>query len=542
MPTDNRQSHFAIFVIAPKLGYTDTMELIRSVILMLGWPVLIAGSAFVYYRSYRFYTDVGRNVWGKLVLTMITGWLLTMYSLGIVSTFFMFVSVRNGTMVVLPVFGTWFFTMILIIRTVFRWNREAVRVNAFNQQLQTLVEERTRDLSHEKQMAEAERNKLHVVIASISDGILATDLQRRITVVNPAIEHITGYAPGELISNTVLDVLTFTENGKRLDADDVCPIRTDGFEGTLLHKDSLKLKGKHTEKDITLTVSQIKEGSVANVGCILTVHDRSKDQELEEMKLDFVSMAAHELRTPLTAIQGYVALLQEECLDAIPSEGKEYINRLAISSTTLSGLIDNLLQVSRIERNTFKIELEPTDIAPVIAGTVAAVTQEATSKQQRITIVSPDQPLPLVMADGFRINQVMTNLLANAIHYTQDNGTITVSTAVTPGTVTVTVADTGQGIPAEAIPKLFTKFFRISGALEEGSKGTGLGLYIVKSIVSMHGGSVSVESAMGKGTAFRFTLPVATEEQIAARKHRPDNASTKGKLHHNIIVNQAGLA
>lgn len=518
------------------------MELIRTLILLIGWPILIAGSIFLFYRTYRFYIEVRRNVWGKLVLSMVVGWLLTMYSLGIVSTLFLFVAIQIGTYVVLPIFGLWFITMILITQLVLRWNKEAVEVNKFNMQLQTMVDEKTKDLSFEKQMAEAERNKLAVVVASITDGIMAIDLNKNIILANRAIEHITGYKPENLIGKKILDNFSFSENGAKLVEDEICPIRTDGFEGSLVQKENIILKGNNnTTKHIKLTVSQIKESLTAKLGCIMTMHDISKDEELEEMKLDFVSMAAHELRTPLTSIRGYISLLKDEFGPQLQGDGKEFINRLSISSENLGRLIDNLLNVSRIEHNSFKIEMEPVDIVPIVRIAVTNIMQQAHSKNQSLTFEDPTENMPQVMADGFRISQVMTNLLANAVNYTQEGGSIFVNIKTSNNSVQISVQDTGQGIPKEAMSKLFTKFFRISGVLEQGSKGNGLGLYITKSIIDLHKGTIAVVSELDKGTTFTFSLPFATEEDIKKFKLLSEEHRMHGAIHNNLILNKARI-
>ena len=515
------------------------MEIIRSFVLFLGWPILFIGSLFLFYRTYRFYLAVSRNVWGKLILIMVIGWLLTMYSLGLVSTIFMLVSLKSGTLTVLPIFGVWFITMIMITRIVLRWNKEAVSVNKFNMQLQSLVDERTKDLSHEKQMAEAERNKLKMIIGSITDGVLAIDLDHRIIMGNEAIERITGFKLEDLIGERVIEKLEFFEEGKKLEQNELCPIREDGYEGITVQKEKIKLKGDHTERYITLIVSQITEGKAANLGCIMTFHDTTKEQDLEDMKLDFVSMAAHELRTPLTSIRGYALLLNDLIAQSITNEAKDYLNRLIVSSGMLSGLIENLLNVSRIERNTFTIERSPIEIVDIITTVVNTLAQQASTKRQTLNYSPPKEKFPLVMADSFRISQVVTNLIANAINYTQEGGTISVIVKKREDEIEVNVADNGQGIPADAVPNLFTKFFRVSGPLEVGSKGTGLGLYITKSIITMHKGKIWVESELGKSATFYFTLPIAKSADLETFKNENKNNKMVIQSQHGVIINKS---
>lgn len=483
------------------------MEAVRTIILLFGWPVLVSGSIFLSFRTYAFYKSVKKNVWGKLVVAMVIGWLLTMYCLGLVSSAFMLISVNSGTVIVLPIFAVWFVTMIIITRTVLRWNDEAVRVNDFNANLQSLVNERTKELSDEKQTAEAERNKLKVVIASITEGVLAIDLDHKIILGNKAIETLTGYGADELIGKIVTEKLHFFEDGKELGQSELCPIRKDGFEGMLIQKNKIKLQGKIQERTINLIVSQITEGIAVNLGCIMTFHDATKEQELEEMRLDFVSMAAHELRTPLTAIRGYASLMQMQEGKLFAPESHELVQRLVISSENLGNLIENLLNVSRIERNTFTADLKIIDLKETIKNAVDSLTQQAETRSQKLDLTI-HEPLPKVFADAFRIRQVLVNLIANAITYTPEKGQIRVEVKQVDDFLEVRVIDTGEGIPKEALPKLFTKFFRVSGVLEQGSKGTGLGLYISKSIIELHKGKIWAESEFGKGSAFIFQLPI----------------------------------
>ena len=252
---------------------------------------------------------------------------------------------------------------------------------------------------------------------------------------------------------------------------------------------------------------------------ILILSDASEEKELEAMKVDFVSMAAHELRTPLTAIRGYTSLLQMHYGAKFDDAAKEVLNKLLISTGNLTNLIDNLLSVSRIERKSMGVEARPLDIVPIVKEIVQTFEQQAKTRKQTFSIHIPDK-LPPVMIDPFRIGQVLINLISNAINYTPEGGSVDIAVSDDNSSVIITVKDTGEGIPQEAMPHLFTKFFRVSGSLEQGSKGTGLGLYITKSIVEMHNGKIWAESEMGKGSTFAFSLPHASDEQKMATQQQ----------------------
>jgi signal transduction histidine kinase len=153
-------------------------------------------------------------------------------------------------------------------------------------------------------------------------------------------------------------------------------------------------------------------------------------------------------------------------------------------------------------------------LTALIKNVTVDLTDQANSKGQNLSFIEPLEKMPLVYADQTRITQVLSNLINNAITYTPVGESITVSIDRRENRLAVSVKDTGVGIPKEAIPKLFTKFFRVNSVLEQGSKGTGLGLFISKSIINMHGGDINVESELGKGSTFTFTLPVASQDQL----------------------------
>src|SRR3989344_8116194 len=159
-----------------------------------------------------------------------------------------------------------------------------------------------------------------------------------------------------------------------------------------------------------------------------------------------------------------------------------------------------------------KIEKNPVIWEELVSEIVMTYNDQARQKGISLTFIKYKEKIPKVLVDRFRMGEVLSNLIGNAINYTNPGGKVTVSTELRGEAVVTHVEDTGQGVPESAIPKLFTKFFRVSGVLEQGSKGTGLGLYISKAIVDMHGGKIWVESTMGKGSTFNFTVPLAKEE------------------------------
>ena len=366
------------------------------------------------------------------------------------------------------------------------------------------------ELENEKELAEAERNKFSIVLAGISDAVIAVDTNQNIVIFNQAAEKITGLRANNVIGGPLSKALQLFEGKSEVAASVYSPMLKTSYEGITFKKEGLKLNstlGKTAY--VNLISGQIKEGSAVNLGAITTFHDVTSEKDLERMKLDFVSMAAHELRTPLTTIQGYISFLQDEnTLKKLTADEREFLDRAQTSAIRLTQLIENLLVVSHIEKGTMAIKPQPIQIESLFDKLCTEMMPLAKTKGLKLLCEAPENPLPQVLADTMRIGEVITNLVGNAINYTQ-SGSIIVSFYKDKDDIVSSIADTGPGIPSEAIPHLFTKFFRIQGMLQSGSKGTGLGLYISKNIVEAHHGKIWVQSDGKHGSTFYFSLPIA---------------------------------
>lgn len=371
------------------------------------------------------------------------------------------------------------------------------------------------DLEQEKEQVAAERNKFSVALQSISDAVIAVDLDWKIIIFNRAAEKLTGYAVTDVLGKPINRIIKVFENSAEVSYTTYSPKVINGFEGVVFSKPVLRITGSNNQESfVQLIAMQIKEGTGVNLGSILTLHDITKEQELERMKLDFVSMAAHELRTPLTAIKGYIYIFIRDYLKFMDQKQATILQRLNISAQELASLVENLLSIARIERGTFTVNLQPVDWETHVRKVISDVMTQVKDKGLELTLDLPPSALPEVHVDPLRINEVLSNLLTNAINYSSSGGKIKVAVEKQGDEVITHISDTGQGIPKEALPHLFTKFFRVSGPLEQGSKGTGLGLYIAKSIIVMHHGRIWVDSELRKGSTFSFALPVSKKENI----------------------------
>jgi PAS domain S-box-containing protein len=278
------------------------------------------------------------------------------------------------------------------------------------------------------------------------------------------------------------------------------------------------------ERQLELVSTPVRSDGVYQ-GRLYGFRDVTQERELDRMKTEFVSQVSHELRTPLTAIKGFTDMILDGDAGEVNEEQEEYLKIVKGNVDRLVSLINDLLDVARIESGRIKLNVEPLDLSEIIELVVATLRPLIEDKDQTITVeLAPH--LPMARGDHDRVLQVLTNLVSNAYKYTPAGGAIRVEASAAGDLVRVAVHDTGIGIAPEDLARLFTRFYRVDSSLTREIGGTGLGLSIVKSIVELHGGSVSVESTSGAGSTFAFTLPVANaaapEEAVdAVPEHVP---------------------
>lgn len=378
-------------------------------------------------------------------------------------------------------------------------------------------------LEQERDQLSTEKNKLAVVVSNIADGVVATDSTGKIVLFNKAMEALTGWGEEEVLGQSVASVLNLYRDSGRSYSLSSQIVNAAAQPLSQTQQLSLRLVSKQQQnKYVILSTSMITHQAADQVSCILTFHDITEAQELERMKIDFVSMAAHELRTPLTSIKGYLDVLNKEAGRKLTKDQALFLQRSMLGADQLSALIENLLNVSRIENQELHVDLIPISLNRLVEMVAGNLTDLAAHNS--LTIKFANQPADhLVMADQMRLTEVITNLLANAINYARPGTAIEVRLLTRPSTrqTILEVEDQGAGIPPEAVKHLFTKFYRVSGQLSAGAKGTGLGLYISKSIIEAHHGKIWAKSKVGQGSTFSFSLPWASDNAIEASLDQP---------------------
>jgi PAS domain S-box-containing protein len=338
-----------------------------------------------------------------------------------------------------------------------------------------------------------ERERSFAILANIADGIVAVDREGKVVLWNHAAEQVTGVQAEDALGRTPEDVLQRTlESGSDTPMGDRLVSIVRGREEVWL--------------SVTEAVMRDPAGVVA--GRIFAFRDISSDRLVEQMKSDFVSTVSHELRTPLTSIYGFAETLLRQDVMFGEDERRTFLGYIASESQRLTGIVDALLNVARLDTGYLQVNLAPTDVRDVVGELVESV-QDASSNGHTFVVDLPDEPLAAT-ADREKLRQVFQILLDNALRYSPEGGTVTVGVERKDERVEVSVADEGVGIPQADQERIFRKFYRGAGAeARAGQGGTGLGLFIARGLVTAMGGRIWVESREGEGSTFAFELPAA---------------------------------
>ena len=342
----------------------------------------------------------------------------------------------------------------------------------------------------------AEKNRLDTILRGMGEGLMVTDGDGVVTLVNPAFRNL--FALGEEVE------------GKQLIAITRHPDLHDAYR-RVLSTDSERIEELTIqlgeEKTLLTHWVPLQDGET-RLGVVAVFHDISDLKRLEKVRRDFVANVSHELRTPITVIKGYAETLLEGKLAADPERSARFLGIIYNHADRLAAIIGDLLTLSELESGDLSLEVSPISLESTVNSAIALLGEAAEQKGISITCGALNVPAK-VLADRGRLEQVLINLLDNAIKYTPERGSITISSTLEGEMAKLSVADTGPGIPAKDIPRIFERFYRVDSSRRRDQGGTGLGLSIVKHIVQLHGGTVTVSSTPGKGSVFSFTLRAA---------------------------------
>ena len=337
-----------------------------------------------------------------------------------------------------------------------------------------------------------EKQRLETILTNMADGLLVLDEHTRVATINPALERILGLEAKEVLGRRPSEAST---DPRLVPLGSLCA----GLGREIMLEEG---------RVVRVTSSVVVDAAKRYMGAVVVVHDVTRERELEQMKSDFLANASHELRTPLHSIKGFIKLL----LDGNgpdPETQKEFLGIINEQTEHLGSLVDDLLDVSRIDAGHLELRRDRLLMDHVIHKTAQKLSNMASDKGIEFKIDVPSS-LPTIEGDEDRLTQVLTNLMHNAIKFSFEGGEIGVRAEVSGRELLVQVADRGAGIPKEAIPRLFDRFYQVDGSMTRSVGGSGLGLYISKQIVEAHHGRIWADSIAGEGSTFSFTLPLRT--------------------------------
>lgn len=395
--------------------------------------------------------------------------------------------------------------------------------------LYKIVQQASEAVTRLEQVIEVEEEKLNAMVESMSEGVVMTDKNYRVMVINPAAKKIIGVEEKEDVS--IFDFIDnlegkFDIRGKLEESVKLDRVNTAG---------EILIKDRFYQIIVSPVKSKISVKGKEIIGGVALFHDITHEKELEKMREDFTSMIVHELRSPLDGIKKIIELIGDSQMEAAKKEN--FLKMIYTNSSDMLDLVNNLLDAAKIESGKFSILKQPENIAEIIEERVKFY--ETSADEEKIKILKNfDKNLPKnINFDKKRISQVLNNLISNSIKYTKTGGIITVQALFHKGgrdimeeaksaglllnlkdslkkisglgdSLLVVITDSGIGISEKNISQLFNKFKQVeAGGEYKGKKGTGLGLVISKGVVEAHGGTIGVESNEGIGSSFFFTLP-----------------------------------
>ena len=331
-----------------------------------------------------------------------------------------------------------------------------------------------------------ERKEAHTLIEALVDGVIAAGPDGAIVTCNAAARRLLGYADSAPLPP--IEELFHAKQAQEL------------LRAALAGRDVERAELALDDRELLLDARPLTGG-----GVLLVLHDVTRLRRLEAVRRDFVANVSHELKTPLTSIAGYAETLAAQT--SLDAEARRFAETILSNARRMQRLVDDLLDLSRVESGSWQPTPQRVDVERAVREAWSAVGDHAAAPRAELEIgITPDART--LSVDPLALRQILTNLLDNAVRHTPPGGRITVAAGVSREAVTLSVHDTGSGIPSEHLARIFERFYRVDPARSRAHGGTGLGLAIVKHLVEAHGGRVEAESMIGRGTTIRMTFPL----------------------------------
>lgn len=363
----------------------------------------------------------------------------------------------------------------------------------------SVVQTSTGEAQHEKALSDA-------LFLSIGEGALATDFFGKVSQINDMALKILGYSRDELLGKWYPEVVMAEDlNGKKIPNINLPIVEVFLSGGPVFRKHFYRRKDG-SKVAVAVTVSPVIMNGEP-VGAIEVFRDITRDNELENAKNEFISIASHQLRTPATGVKQYIGMLLQGFGGKLTNDQIELLQTAYDSNERQLNIINDLLKVAQAEAAQMEPRAEKIDLISLIRDVAREQQEKFKDRNQNLTLIFPKRTISYT-ADRSHLRMALENLLDNAHKYTPEGEAIEIALRTSPKYIRISVQDSGVGIHKEDFPKLYQKFSRIDNPLSPTSEGTGLGLFLVKKLISLNGGTISVKSEPGLGTAFTIKLPL----------------------------------
>jgi len=390
-----------------------------------------------------------------------------------------------------------------------------------NAELYRLITDQAERLGVMLRTQRAEAAKHQAIVEGITDGVLVLDANSHVVLMNPAAARILGLDASLVEEQHVREILGRTESPvdqalsqqlyDKLMAGTERLRRTAHRQGDEMASFDFRIEAE--DKVVVASLSTVSLGSGEQPSLITVLRDISREAEIDRLKNEFISTVSHELRTPMTSIKGYTDLLAGQKVGALNEQQQRFAQIIKTNADRLTALVNDILDISRIETGRIKLTIKALDLNELVIRVTDSFRGQMEEKSLALELDSPPT-LPSVRGDEDRVTQIFENLISNAWKYTPEGGQVTVRARSIEGFVQVDVSDTGIGIAEREWKHIFGRFYRTEQVEVQAVDGTGLGLSIVKMFVELLGGDIWVESRVGYGTSFSFTLPLALETLV----------------------------
>jgi len=379
-----------------------------------------------------------------------------------------------------------------------------------NAELYSLIRDQAERLGSMLKAQQVEAAKSQAILEGVADGVIVADASGRIVLFNVAAERILELSREKALGRTTSEMLGLYGSQARDWMETVA--RWAERPDVYATGEYLAARLDIGERVVSVHLAPVLIGAEF-LGTVSVFRDVTAEVEAERAKTEFVSTVSHELRTPMTSIKGYVELLLMGAVGALTDDQQRFLSIIKANANRLTILVNDLLDISRIESGRMALSPKVMRLEEVVKQVFTAMETRAVDKGLTLRSEAPPT-LPEIFADPDRVAQVLNNLVANACHYTPARGEIIVSACVREDELCISVRDTGIGISQEDQEKIFDRFFRADNPIVQDTPGTGLGLSIVRSLVRMQGGRIWVESELGRGSTFTFTLPIVEAGRV----------------------------